>query len=128
MTSSFGTLLKSLAKSAGTSAALVALGWAAWRWASTGMPMSPLPGSPWPYLATWGAACLAGCLLMRWATAREGAEGTDYVVAVIAFAGIRLSLSHRPEVSLLWTYAACTLAAGAVAALLWRLSHRSRTA
>ncbi|MFG2875309.1 hypothetical protein ACGFYU_09925 [Streptomyces sp. NPDC048337] len=88
--------------------------------------MTPMPGSPWPYLATWGALCLAGCLLMRWATARGGAEGTDYVVGVLAFAGVRLSLAHRPELPLLWTYAAAVLAAGVVAALLWRRSRAPR--
>ncbi|MET9963109.1 hypothetical protein ABZ128_29260 [Streptomyces sp. NPDC006326] len=125
MAKRFGTFLKPLGKALGTSAALVTLGWAAWRWAATGMPMSPLPGSPWPYLATWGALCLAGCLLLRWATARDGAEGTDYVVAVLAFAGIRLSLAHRPGLTPLWAYAAGALAAGAAAAVLWRRSRRT---
>ncbi|MCX5123842.1 hypothetical protein [Streptomyces sp. NBC_00347] len=117
--------LAALGWSAAVTAAVVALGYASYRWAATVNPLQPLPGSPWPYLATWGAFCLACCLLLRWSTGFGGIDGAAQAIGAMAFAGIRTSLAHRPELALLWTYGALALALAAVAAVFWRLRHRS---
>lgn len=121
--SALSALLWSLA----TAACLFGAGYVAFRWASTGMPLSPQPGSPWAYLATWSAFCLVGCLLIRWASVTKGGEGTGYVVFVIAFAGVRLSLAHRPGLDLLWAWAVPALLLGTATALAWRrrAAHRA---
>lgn len=117
--------LAALGWSAAVTAAVVALGYASYRWAATVSPLQPLPGSPWPYLATWGALCLACCLLLRWSTGFKGVEGSSHAVGALAFAGIRISLAHRPDLALLWTYGALAVALAAVAAALSRRRHRS---
>lgn len=117
--------LAALGWSAAVTAAVVALGYASYRWAATVSPLQPLPGSPWPYLATWGVLCLACCLLLRWSTGFTGVEGAAQAVGALAFAGIRTSLAHRPDLALLWAYGALALALAAVAAVFWRLRHRS---
>ncbi|MEU9413799.1 hypothetical protein [Streptomyces sp. NPDC048272] len=120
------SVLAALLWSLATAAGLFGAGYAAFRWGSTGMPLSPQPGSPWAYLATWSAFCLVGCLLLRWAAVTEGGEGTGYVVLVVAFAGVRLSLAHRPDLDLLWAWAVPTLLLGTAAALAWRRrTHRA---
>ncbi|WP_327253996.1 hypothetical protein [Streptomyces sp. NBC_01244] len=117
--------LAALGWSAAVAATVVALGYASYRWASTVSPLEPLPGSPWPYLATWGVLCLACCLLLRWSAGFGSVEGGAYGVGALAFAGIRISLAHRPDLALLWAYAAPAVALIAVAAVFWRLRHRS---
>lgn len=117
--------LAALGWSAAVTAAVVALGYASYRWAATVSPLQPLPGSPWPYLATWGVLCLACCLLLRWSTGFGGVEGGAQAVGALAFAGIRISLAHRPDLALLWAYGALGVALTAVAAVFWRLRHRS---
>ncbi|MFJ3922567.1 hypothetical protein [Streptomyces sp. NPDC090022] len=120
-------LLRSLA----STAVLVALGYAAYRWAATGLPMEPLPGSPWAYLATGAAFCLAGCLLLRWAVAAAKARadadgdsdyfsGLDYVVSTVVFAGIRICLAYRPDLATVWTYGFIGIGALGVVAVVWR--------
>ncbi|WP_329444092.1 YIP1 family protein [Streptomyces sp. NBC_01426] len=120
-------VLSALLWSLVTAACLFGAGYAAFRWASTGMPLSPQPGSPWAYLATWSAFCFVGCLLLRWAAVTEGGEGTGYVVLVVAFAGVRQSLAHRPDLDLLWAWAVPALLLGTAAALAWRRrsAHRA---
>ncbi|MFE4264259.1 hypothetical protein [Streptomyces sp. NPDC056883] len=123
-----GTLRAALAAlgwSVAVTAAVVAVGYASYRWAGTVSPLQPLPGSPWPYLATWGALCLAWCLLLRWSTGFKGVDGAAQAIGALAFAGIRTSLAHRPDLALLWTYGALAVAVAAVAAVFWRLRHRS---
>ncbi|MFZ3499041.1 hypothetical protein ACODT5_38490 [Streptomyces sp. 5.8] len=117
--------LAALGWSGAVTAVVVALGYASYRWAATVSPLQPLPGSPWPYLATWGVLCLACCLLLRWSTGFGGVEGGAKAVGALAFAGIRISLAHRPDPALLWTYGALALALIAAAAVFWRLRHRS---
>ncbi|MFI5759345.1 hypothetical protein ACIA8F_00135 [Streptomyces sp. NPDC051563] len=117
--------LAALGSSAAVTAVVVAVGYATCRWAATGLPLEPLPGSPWPYLATWGALCLAWGLLLRWSTGFVGVEGGAQAVGALAFAGVRTSLAHRPDLTLLWTYGALALALAATAAVFWRRRHRS---
>lgn len=119
------TVLAALGWSAAIAAAVVALGYASYRWSATGLPLEPLPGSPWPYLVTWGVLCLACCLLLRWSTGFGGIDGAAQAAGAIAFAGIRTSLAHRPDLGLLWTYGALALALIAGAAAFWRFRHRS---
>ncbi|MER5778599.1 hypothetical protein ABT144_30820 [Streptomyces sp. NPDC002039] len=121
------SVLSALLWSLATAACLFGGGYAAFRWASTGMPLSPQPGSPWAYLATWSAFCFVGCLLLRWAAVTEDGEGTGYVALIVAFAGLRLSLAHRPDLSELWAWAVPALLLGTAAALAWRRrTHRAR--
>ncbi|WP_329382679.1 hypothetical protein OG625_19940 [Streptomyces sp. NBC_01351] len=115
--------LVALGWSAATAAGLVAAGYAAYHWAATDLPLDPLPGSPWPYLAVWGVLCLVGGLLLRWATRFQGVEGS-YAVFALALAGTRTSLAHRPDPALLWTYGALALALAAVGATVWRRRNR----
>ncbi|MEU6893077.1 hypothetical protein ABZ934_14995 [Streptomyces sp. NPDC046557] len=117
-----------LVRSLGSTALLVIAGYFAYRWAATGLPLEPLPGSPRPYLAAGAAVCLAGCLLLRWASAPGRAqdadygEGTDYVVGVAVFAAVRVCLAHRPDLATVWAYGALGLTALALAGAFWR--HR----
>ncbi|MCB5181289.1 hypothetical protein [Streptomyces antimicrobicus] len=120
--------LAALGSSAAVAAAAVALGYASWRWAATGLPLEPLPGPPWPYLAVWGVFCLAGCLLWRWATAYTDPEGGAHAIGAVAVAGMRTSLAHRPDVLPLWLYGALVVAACAGAAGWWRGRVRRATA
>ncbi|MCX4779775.1 hypothetical protein [Streptomyces sp. NBC_01264] len=117
--------LAALGWSVALAAAVVALGYASYRWAATGLPLEPLPGSPWPYLAAFGVLCLACCLLLRWATGFKGVDGGAEAIAALSCAGIRTSLAHRPDLALLWTYGALAVALITVAAIVWRLRHRS---
>ncbi|MFJ8011806.1 hypothetical protein [Streptomyces sp. NPDC096339] len=119
-----GTVLAALGWAAAVTAAALAAGYAASRWASTGYPLEPLPGSPWPYLAVWGTLCLAGCLLLRWATRLRAMEGNGYALLAVTVAGIRLSLAHRPDTALLWLYGGSALALAASATALGRLRGR----
>ncbi|MFD5144404.1 hypothetical protein [Streptomyces sp. NPDC058401] len=117
--------LAALGWSAAVTAVVVAVGYAFYRWPATGLPLEPLPGPPWPYLATWGVLCLACCLLLRWSTGFKGLEGGAQAIGALSVGGIRTSLAHRPDPALLWTYGALALAVAAVAAVFWRLRRRS---
>ncbi|MGW1772190.1 hypothetical protein [Streptomyces sp. NPDC002104] len=118
-------VLASLGWSGAVTAAVVALGYATYRWAATGLPLEPLPGSPWPYLAVWGVLCLALCLVLRWSTGFVGMEGGAEAVGALAFAGVRTSLAHRPDLAPLWTYGALAVTLAAAAAVFWRRRHRA---
>ncbi|MEV6954484.1 hypothetical protein [Streptomyces sp. NPDC051183] len=114
--------LRILGWSTAVTAVVTALGWAGHHWAATGLPMEPLPGSPWPYLTAWAVIGFAACLLLRAAMAGLDSDGHGgQLVAVPLLAGIRLCLAHRPDPALVYAYGAAALAALAVVALLWRL-------
>ncbi|WP_330297484.1 hypothetical protein [Streptomyces sp. NBC_00503] len=114
--------LRSLCWAAAMTAVVVAAGYAAHRWAGAGMPLEPLPGSPWPYLTAWGVLGFGAFLLVRWAT--YGLEWDGLLSAAPVFMGIRAGLRYRPDLTLLYGYGALTLAAAACAVLLWRLRSR----
>ncbi|WP_327305565.1 hypothetical protein OG730_20300 [Streptomyces sp. NBC_01298] len=116
-------VLAALGWSGAVTAVVVAVGYATYRWPATGLPLEPLPGSPWAYLATWGALCLALCMLLRWSTGFEGVEGGSQAIGALAFAGVRTSLAHRPDLALLWAYGGLAIALAAGAAAFWRLRH-----
>ncbi|MFD3676118.1 hypothetical protein [Streptomyces sp. NPDC058613] len=116
--------LRALGWACVVTAVAVGAGYAASRWGAS-MPLRPLPGSPWPYLGAWGAFCFAAYLLLRWATAGTGFEGGGQLIALPVFAGIRLSLLHRPDLGPLYAYGAAALALAAVAAALWRRRRRA---
>ncbi|MFI5615967.1 hypothetical protein [Streptomyces sp. NPDC051567] len=109
-------------------AGTVALGWAAQHWAATGLPLEPLPGSPWPYLTAWAVLGFAACLLLRGATRRMELEDRGEVIGVPLFCAIRVSLAHRPELELLYAYGALALVLAALALAGWELRHRRRGA
>ncbi|MFD3805139.1 hypothetical protein ACFWSF_31275 [Streptomyces sp. NPDC058611] len=115
--------LRALGWACVVTAVAVGAGYAASRWGAS-MPLKPLPGSLWPYLGAWGAFCFAAHLLLRWATAGTDFEGGGQLIALPVFAGIRLSLLHRPDLGLLYAYGAAALALAAVAAALWRRRRR----
>ncbi|MFD3325413.1 hypothetical protein [Streptomyces sp. NPDC058701] len=111
--------LRALGRACLVTAVAVGAGYAASRWGAS-MPLGPLPGPPWPYLGAWGAFCFAAYLLLRWATAGTDFEGGGQLIALPVFAGIRLSLLHRPDLGPLYACGAAALALAAVAAALWR--------
>ncbi|MEU3721593.1 hypothetical protein [Streptomyces sp. NPDC031705] len=113
--------LRALARAAAMTAAMTAAGYAVYRWAATGLPMEPLPGSPWPYLGAWAVLTFLVSLLLQWATSGIDYDGRWSLVAVPVFAGIRLSLAHRPDPALLYAYGLAALAAAAAGTALWRL-------
>ncbi|MER7511399.1 hypothetical protein ABTX82_24035 [Streptomyces lavendulae] len=112
--------LAALGRAAGITAVAIAIGYATHRWASTGMPLSPLPGSPWPYLTAWAVLTFPACLLLQWATAGVDYDGRWQLVVLPVYAGIRLSLAHHPDPALLYAYGAAALAAGTAGTALWR--------
>ncbi|MFJ3882753.1 hypothetical protein ACIPW5_35555 [Streptomyces sp. NPDC090077] len=97
------------------------LGYAVYRWAASGLPMEPLPGSPWPYLGAWAALTFLAGLLLQWATHGVDYDGRWALIGVPAFAGIRLSLAYRPDPTLLYAYGLTALAVAAAGIALWRL-------
>ncbi|MET8753829.1 hypothetical protein ABZW32_27575 [Streptomyces sp. NPDC004667] len=112
--------LAALGRAAGIAALVTAIGYAMYRWASTGMPLSPLPGSPWPYLTAWAVLTFLAGLLLQWATAKVEYDGRWQLLVLPAYAGIRLSLAHHPDPALIYAYGAATLAAGTAVTALWR--------
>ncbi|MFE2155607.1 hypothetical protein ACFXAO_36870 [Streptomyces lavendulae] len=112
--------LAALGRAAGITALVTAIGYALYRWASTDMPLSPLPGSPWPYLTAWAVLTFLAGLLLQWATAKVEYDGRWQLLVLPAYAGIRLSLAHHPDPALIYAYGAAALAAGTVATALWR--------
>lgn len=117
--------LAALGQAVGITAVVTALGYAAHRWAATGLPMEPLPGSPWPLLTAWAVLTFLACLLLLWATAGVEYDGRWQLVVLPVFAGVRLSLAHRPDPALLYAYGAAVLAVAAAATALWRLRRRA---
>ncbi|MER5869651.1 hypothetical protein [Streptomyces sp. NPDC002044] len=116
--------LRALGWACVVTAVAVGAGYAATRW-GVSIPLKPLPGSPWPYLGAWGGFCFAAYLVLRWATAGTGFEGGGQLIALPVFAGIRLSLLHRPGLGPLCAYGALALALAVVAAARWRRRHRA---
>ncbi|GLX34877.1 hypothetical protein Sros01_09500 [Streptomyces roseochromogenus] len=112
--------LAALGRAAGITALVTAIGYALYRWASTGMPLSPLPGSPWPYLTAWAVLTFLAALLLQWATAKVEYDGRWQLLVLPAYAGIRLSLAHHPDPALIYAYGAAALAAGTAVTALWR--------
>ncbi|MFF5701791.1 hypothetical protein ACFY7H_04730 [Streptomyces sp. NPDC012794] len=112
--------LRALTRATAMTAAMTAAGYAAHRWAATGLPMEPLPGSPWPYLIAWAALTFTASLLLQWGTSGIDYDGRWSLVALPVFAGIRLSLAHRPDPALLYAYGLAALAAAAAGIILWR--------
>lgn len=106
-------------------ALMTGLGYAVYRWAATGLPMEPLPGSPWPYLGAWAVLTFLAGLLLQWATSGIEYDSRWSLIGVPAFAGIRLSLAYRPDPALLYAYGLAALAVAAAGIALWR---RRRTA
>ncbi|EFL16183.1 hypothetical protein [Streptomyces sp. C] len=98
-------------------------GYAVYRWAATGLPMEPLPGSPWPYLGAWAVLTFLAGLLLQWATSGIDYDGRWALIGIPFFAGIRLSLAYRPDPALLYAYGLAALAAAAVGVALWRRSR-----
>ncbi|MFZ3498976.1 hypothetical protein ACODT5_38165 [Streptomyces sp. 5.8] len=117
--------LRSLCWAAAMTALVVALGYAAHRWAGpgTGTPLEPLPGSPWPYLTAWAVLGFWAFLLVR--RVAHHLEWDALPAAAPVFLGIRTGLAHRPDLALLYGYGAATLAAAAAAVLAWRLRVRA---
>ncbi|WP_405979842.1 hypothetical protein [Streptomyces sp. NBC_00158] len=101
-------------------ALMTCLGYAVYRWAATGLPMEPLPGSPWPYLGAWAVLTFLAGLLLQWATSGVEYDGRWALVGFPAFAGIRLCLAYRPDPAPLYAYGLAALAALAAAVALWR--------
>ncbi|MFG2618829.1 hypothetical protein ACGFXC_14585 [Streptomyces sp. NPDC048507] len=113
-----------LGRAAAIAALAVAIGYATHHWASSGMPLTPLPGSPWPYLTAWAALTFLAGLLLQWATAGVDYDGRWQLVVLPVYAGIRLSLAHRPDPALLYAYGATALAVAAAGIALWRRGRR----
>ncbi|MEU9715261.1 hypothetical protein [Streptomyces sp. NPDC047976] len=102
-------------------AVMTGLGYAVYRWAATGLPMEPLPGSPWPYLGAWAVLTFLAGLLLQWATSGIEYDGRWTLIGIPLFAGIRLSLAYRPDPALLYAYGLAALAVAAAGIALWRL-------
>ncbi|UQX01919.1 hypothetical protein [Streptomyces sp. RerS4] len=112
--------LRVLGRAAAVTAAMTAVGYAANRWAATGLPLEPLPGSPWPYLTAWAVLTFLACLLLQWATSGIDYDGRWQMIVVPIFAGIRLSLAYHPDPTLLYAYGLAGLAVGAAGIAWWR--------
>ncbi|MEU9002231.1 hypothetical protein [Streptomyces sp. NPDC048551] len=119
--------LAALGRAGGIAALVTAIGYATHRWAATGMPLTPLPGSPWPYLTAWAVLTFLAGLLLQWATAGVDYDGRWQLIVLPVYAGIRLSLAHHPDPALLYGYGAAALAAGAAGVALWRRRGPRRT-
>ncbi|MGE7389867.1 hypothetical protein ACQKM2_30750 [Streptomyces sp. NPDC004126] len=109
-------------------AVMTGAGYAVYRWAATGLPMEPLPGSPWPYLGAWAVLTFLAALLLQWATSGIDYDGRWALIGIPFFAGIRLSLAYRPDPSLLYAYGLAVLAAAAAGTALWRRSRAAAAA
>ncbi|WP_327253891.1 hypothetical protein [Streptomyces sp. NBC_01244] len=116
--------LRSLCWSSAMTVAVVAAGYAAHRWAGAGagMPLEPLPGSPWPYLTAWAVLGFWAFLIVR--RVAHHLEWDAVIAAGPVFLGIRAGLAYRPDLTLLYGYGALTLAVAAGTVLLWRLRSR----
>ncbi|AZM89954.1 MULTISPECIES: hypothetical protein [Streptomyces] len=101
-------------------AVMTGAGYAVYRWAATGLPMEPLPGSPWPYLGAWAVLTFLAALLLQWATSGIDYDGRWALIGVPFFAGIRLCLAYRPDPALLYAYGLAALAVAAAGTALWR--------
>ncbi|WP_371677718.1 hypothetical protein [Streptomyces sp. NBC_01276] len=112
--------LAALGRAAGIAALVTAIGYATHHWASSGMPLSPLPGSPWPYLTAWAVLTFLAGLLLQWATARVEYDGRWQLIVLPVYAGIRITLAHHPDPALLYAYGAAALAVGTAGTALWR--------
>ncbi|RST08289.1 hypothetical protein EF910_03085 [Streptomyces sp. WAC07149] len=109
-------------------AVMTGAGYAVYRWAATGLPMEPLPGSPWPYLGAWAVLTFLAGLLLQWATSGIDYDGRWALIGVPFFAGIRLSLAYRPDPALIYAYGLAALAAGAAGIALWRRQRAAAAA
>ncbi|MCX5196146.1 hypothetical protein OOK31_19970 [Streptomyces sp. NBC_00249] len=118
--------LLALGRATGITALVTALGYAAYRWAATGLPMEPLPGSPWPYLTAWAVLTFVACLILNWATSGIDYDGRWQLIVFPAFAGVRLCLRLRPDTALVYAYGLGFLAVAAVAVAVWRWRWRRR--
>ncbi|MCX5377321.1 hypothetical protein [Streptomyces sp. NBC_00091] len=112
--------LLALGQAATLAAVIGAVGYAVHRWAATGLPMSPLPGSPWPFIAAWTALTFLAGLLLVWATTGVDFDGRWQLILFPAIAGIRVSLAHRPDPALVYAYGLAALAVAAAGIAVWR--------
>ncbi|MGP3684506.1 hypothetical protein ACTVZO_07310 [Streptomyces sp. IBSNAI002] len=94
-------------------------------WTGTALPLAALPGSPWPYLTAWAILGFGTFLLARAVLKTSpSCDSEDFLVALPLALGIRVTLAHRPDLTLLYGYGTLTLAITAGAAFLWRRHSR----